>query len=95
MHKIIFSEEYCKPENLHPFTYTRHIQDIRIGILTIREKWERHLKMVSANKWEDHYLDNEQSIKIEKGIGKDDYLLVHANVLPTKAIISKKVLFIT
>lgn len=89
MQKIIFTEEYCKPENLHPFTYIRHIQDIRIGILTIREKWERYLKIASANKWEDHYLDDEQSIKIEKGIGKDDYLLVHANVLPTKAIISK------
>ncbi len=89
MQKIIFTEEYCKPENLHPFTYTRHIQDIRIGILTIREKWERYLKIPSANKWEDHYLDNEQSIKIEKGIGKDDYLLIHANVLPSKAMISK------
>ncbi|MBK7374058.1 MAG: glucose-1-phosphate thymidylyltransferase [Ferruginibacter sp.] len=89
MQKIIFTEEYCKPENLHPFTYTRHIQDIRIGILTIREKWERYLKILSANKWEDHYLDNEQSIKIEKGIGRDDYLLVHANVLPTAAVISK------
>ena len=89
MQKIIFTEEYCKPENLHPFTYTRHIQDIRIGILTIREKWERYLKIPSANKWEDHYLDDENSVKIEKGIGKDDYLLVHANVLPTKAIISK------
>ena len=31
----------------------------------------------------------QQSVKIEKGIGKDDYLMVHANVLPTKAIISK------
>ena len=89
MQKIIFTEEYCKPENLHPFTYTRHIQDIRIGILTIREKWEQYLKIPSLDKWEDHYLDNEQSIKIEKGIGKDDYVLVHANVLPTKAIISK------
>lgn len=89
MQKIIFTEEYCKPENLHPFTYTRHIQDIRIGILTIREKWERYLKILSANKWEDHYLDNEQSIKIEKGIGRDDYLLIHANVLPTAAVISK------
>ena len=89
MQKIIFTEEYCKPENLHPFTYTRHIQDIRIGILTIREKWERYLKILSANKWEDHYLDNEQSIKIEKGIERDDYLLVHANVLPTAAVISK------
>ena len=89
MQKIIFTEEYCKPENLHPFTYTRHIQDIRIGILTIREKWEQHLRIPSLDKWEDHYLDNELSIKIEKGIGKDDYVLVHANVLPTKTIISK------
>ncbi len=89
MLKLIFTEEYCKPKNLHPFTYTRHIQDIRIGILTIREKWERYFKTTSANKWEDHYLDNEQFIKIEKGIGKGDYLLIHANVLPTKAIISK------
>ena len=89
MQKIIFTEEYCKPENLHPFTYTRHIQDIRIGILTIREKWEQYLKIPSLDKWEDHYLDNELSIKIEKGIGKDDYVLVHANVLPTKTIISK------
>ena len=89
MQKIIFTEEYCRPENLHPFTYTRHIQDIRIGILTIREKWEKYLKIPSFNKWEDHYLDDAHSVKIEKGIGKDDYLMVHANVLPTKAIISK------
>lgn len=89
MQKIIFTEEYCKPENLHPFTYTRHIQDIRIGILTIRQKWERYLKIPSADKWENHYLDNEQSVKIEKGIGKDDYLLVHANILPTAALINR------
>ncbi len=88
MQKIIFTEEYCKPRNLHPFTYTRHIQDIRIGILTIREKWERYLKIPSVNKWGDHYLDDELSVKIEKGIGKDDYLMVHANVLPTKTIIN-------
>jgi UDP-N-acetylglucosamine diphosphorylase/glucosamine-1-phosphate N-acetyltransferase len=89
MQKIIFTEEYCRPENLHPFTYIRHIQDIRIGILTIREKWEKYLKIPSANKWEDNYLDDAQSVKIEKRIGDDNYLLVHANVLPTKAIISK------
>jgi UDP-N-acetylglucosamine diphosphorylase/glucosamine-1-phosphate N-acetyltransferase len=89
MQKIIFTEEYCKPENLHPFTYTRHIQDIRIGILTIREKWEKYLKIPSFDKWEDHYLDTKQSIKIEKGIDKDEYALIHANVLPSKAIISK------
>ena len=62
MQKIIFTEEYCKPENLHPFTYTRHIQDIRVGILTIREKWERYLKLPSADKWEDYYLDTGDSV---------------------------------
>jgi len=88
MQKIIFTEEYCKPQNLHPFTYIRHIQDIRIGILTIREKWEKYLKISSVNKWEGHYLDDAKSVKIEKGI-KDDHLMIHANVLPTKSIISK------
>lgn len=87
MQKIIFTEEYCKPENLHPFTYTRHIPDIRIGILTIREKWERLLKLASFDKWEDHYLDNDRSVKIDRSIGHETYLLVHSNVLPTTAII--------
>jgi UDP-N-acetylglucosamine diphosphorylase / glucose-1-phosphate thymidylyltransferase / UDP-N-acetylgalactosamine diphosphorylase / glucosamine-1-phosphate N-acetyltransferase / galactosamine-1-phosphate N-acetyltransferase len=89
MQKIIFTEEYCKPANLHPFTYTRHIQDIRIGILTIREKWERYLKSTSLDKWQGHYLDNANSVEIEKGAGKQDQLLIHANILPTRAIINK------
>jgi UDP-N-acetylglucosamine diphosphorylase / glucose-1-phosphate thymidylyltransferase / UDP-N-acetylgalactosamine diphosphorylase / glucosamine-1-phosphate N-acetyltransferase / galactosamine-1-phosphate N-acetyltransferase len=89
MQKIIFTEEYCKPKNLHPFTLTRHIQDIRVGILTIREKWERLLKLPSFDKWEGYYLDDDNSIKIDKHVGKDIYLMVHANVLPTKSIISK------
>ncbi|MGC4104205.1 putative sugar nucleotidyl transferase [Ferruginibacter sp.] len=89
MQKIIFTEEYCKPKNLHPFTLTRHIQDIRVGILTIREKWERLLKLPSFDKWEGYYLDDDNSVKIDKHIGKDIYLMVHANVLPTKSIIQK------
>jgi UDP-N-acetylglucosamine diphosphorylase / glucose-1-phosphate thymidylyltransferase / UDP-N-acetylgalactosamine diphosphorylase / glucosamine-1-phosphate N-acetyltransferase / galactosamine-1-phosphate N-acetyltransferase len=87
--KIIFTEEYCKPQNLHPFTLTRHIQDIRVGILTIREKWERLLKLASFDKWEGHYLDDERSVKIDKTLGKDVFLMVHANVLPTPSIINK------
>ena len=89
MQQIIFTEEYCRPANLHPFTLTRHIQDIRIGILTIREKWEKLLQFPSFNKWEDHYLDDAASIKIDKNICADTSLLVHANVLPTKDIVSK------
>jgi UDP-N-acetylglucosamine diphosphorylase / glucose-1-phosphate thymidylyltransferase / UDP-N-acetylgalactosamine diphosphorylase / glucosamine-1-phosphate N-acetyltransferase / galactosamine-1-phosphate N-acetyltransferase len=55
MNKIIFTEEFCQPENLHPFTLTRQIQDIRVGILTIREKWERLLGLPSFDRREDDY----------------------------------------
>jgi len=89
MQKIIFTEEYCKPANLHPFTLTRHMQDIRVGILTIREKWERLLQLPSFNKWEDHYLSDDSHIKIGEHKDPDTALLVHANVLPTKGMISK------
>lgn len=35
---IILDDSFSK-EQLYPFTATRHVADIRIGILTIREKW--------------------------------------------------------
>lgn len=37
---IFLDERKCR-ESLFPFTHTRHVADIRVGILTIREKWER------------------------------------------------------
>ena len=37
--KIILDDIACK-EDLYPFTLTRSVADIRVGILTIREKWE-------------------------------------------------------
>ena len=87
MNKIIFTEEFCQPENLHPFTLTRQIQDIRIGILTIREKWERWLGLSSFDKWEDDYKDLDRSIRIDKNIGNNVFLMIHGNVLPTSKMI--------
>lgn len=40
MKKIILTDSGLR-ENLFPFALTRHVADIRIGILTIREKWEK------------------------------------------------------
>lgn len=87
MHKIIFTEEFCQPENLHPFTLTRQIQDIRVGILTIREKWEQSLGLPSFDKWEDDYKDLNRSVRIDKNIGNDVFLMIHGNVLPTPKMI--------
>ena len=47
------------------------------------------LKLGSFDKWEDNYLDHEHSVKIDPGIGEEICLLVHANVLPTPAMIKK------
>ena len=87
MIKIIFTEEFCQPENLHPFTLTRQIQDIRVGILTIREKWEKWLGYPSFDKWEDDYKDLDRSIRIDKNIGDDVFLMIQGNVLPTDKMI--------
>lgn len=88
MPKIIFTEEFCQPENLHPFTLTRQIQDIRIGILTIREKWERYLGLSSFDKWEDDYKDLDRSVRVDKNIGDDIFLMIHGNILPTKKMVN-------
>ena len=88
MNKIIFTEEFCQPENLHPFTLTRQIQDIRVGILTIREKWERMLGLPSFDRKEDDYKDLERSVQLAEAIDKDGYcLMIHGNVLPTPALV--------
>lgn len=83
MDKIIFTEEFCQPERLHPFTLTRQIQDIRVGILTIREKWEQMLGLVSYDKREDDYKDLERSVNIDEAIGDGACYMIHGNVLPT------------
>lgn len=87
MNKLIFTEEFCQPENLYPFTLTRQIQDIRIGILTIREKWERMMGLPSYDKKEDDYKDLDRSVNIDEAIGDGACLMVHGNVLPTPGLI--------
>ncbi|MGB3005958.1 MAG: putative sugar nucleotidyl transferase [Chitinophagaceae bacterium] len=87
MNKIIFTEEFCQPEKLYPFTLTRQIQDIRVGIMTIREKWEKMLGLVSFDKKEDDYKDLEESVNIDDVIGNGFCFIVHGNVLPTPELV--------
>ena len=88
MKKIVFTEEFCKPENLFPFTLTKQIQDLRVGILTIREKWEKILSMPSFDKKEDDYKDLSRSLHLDQIGEKDICFLLHGNILPTKELVS-------
>jgi len=85
--KIIFTEEFCQPENLYPFTLTRQIQDIRVGILTIREKWEKILGVTSYDRLEDDYKDLDRSIRLEKINEDDTCFMIHGNILPSPKLI--------
>ena len=42
MNYILF-DDYSR-NNLLPFTYTKPVSEIRFGILTITEKWEKYLQ---------------------------------------------------
>ncbi len=86
--KIIFTEEFCQPENLYPFTLTRQIQDIRVGILTIREKWEKILGMPSFDRWEDDYKDLDRSIHLDEIGNTDTCYMIHGNILPTPLLVN-------
>src|SRR5688572_28488401 len=89
MKKIVFTEEFCQPENLFPFTLTRQIQDIRVGIFTIREKWEKALELTSFDKYEEDYKDLDRAIQLDQSIGDDIIYLVHGNVLPTPRLLKQ------
>ena len=69
-------------ENYYPLSFTRPIAEFRIGILTIKEKWEKYYKSVSI-KTED-YLAVKFPIKQTQ-----DNLWVSAKVLPTKTLITE------
>ncbi len=69
-------------ENYYPLTYTRPISDLRIGILTIKEKWERYYKSVSIQTVD--YLAAKFPLNIQK-----DNLWINSKVLPCSALITE------
>jgi len=52
MNFILFDDN--SRNNLLPLTFTRPVADIRIGILTIREKWEKYLDVKTSSKTENY-----------------------------------------
>lgn len=54
--------------NLLPFTFTRPVADIRVGILTIREKWELFLGFTTTTLTEDYLSKKHPFFELEKNI---------------------------
>ena len=69
-------------DNLLPFTFTRPVGEIRLGILNIRQKWEAHLKASISYATQD-YLSVKYPLTID-----DDNIFINGSFLPDAVIIS-------
>jgi UDP-N-acetylglucosamine diphosphorylase/glucosamine-1-phosphate N-acetyltransferase len=70
-------------DRLLPFTYTRPVADIRMGISTLREKWERGLGCKTSSLAVDYL-----SEKFPPVIGEQN-VLINASVLPSRQLIER------
>ncbi|MDN3723765.1 GlmU family protein [Aequorivita sp. SDUM287046] len=62
---------------LLPFTFTRPVADIRVGILTIREKWEHLLGFTTTTVTEDYLSEKYPFVELERNI------FINASFLPS------------
>ncbi|MGB5990465.1 MAG: GlmU family protein [Marinifilaceae bacterium] len=67
---------------LKPLTYTRPIAELRVGILTIKEKWDKHLK-ANCSFLTEKYLQNKFPLT-----STEDNILINAKILPNNEIIA-------
>ncbi len=80
MNYILF-DDYSR-NDLLPFTYTRPVSEIRIGILTITEKWEKYLK--SKVSFQTQYF---LSAKYKKQIASDNFY-INGKICPNKDLLN-------
>ncbi len=67
--------------SLLPFTFTRPVADIRVGILTIREKWEKYLGYTTTTLTEDYLMEKYPMVEMEENI------LINASFLPNEVLV--------
>jgi len=81
MNYILFGDQ--TRNHLLPFTFTRPIADIRVGILTMREKWEKYLGKKTSTLTED-YLSKKYPL-----VKEADNILINSTIFPDETIIKE------
>ena len=79
MNYVLFDDD--NRINLLPLVFTRPVCDIRVGILTIREKWEFYLQAKTSTYTQD-YLRKKYPF-----VSSDDNLLINGSVLPDDRLV--------
>jgi UDP-N-acetylglucosamine diphosphorylase/glucosamine-1-phosphate N-acetyltransferase len=65
---------------LLPFTFTRPVADILIGILTIRQKWERYLGSTITTLTEEYLSEKFPMVELEENV------MINASFLPNEVL---------
>jgi len=81
MNIVLFDDS--RREHLLPLTYMRPVCEIRVGIMTIREKWEHHLG-VEASFLTEPYLSKKYPLK-----KANDNILINGSILPNPEIVQR------
>lgn len=66
---------------LLPFTFTRPVADILIGIVSIRQKWEMHLGSTTTTLTEEYLSDKYPMVELEQNV------MINASFLPTPELV--------
>ena len=67
--------------SLLPFTFTRPVADIRVGILTIREKWEKYLGLTTTTITEEYLEEKYPMVELEENV------MLNASFLPIPELV--------
>ena len=78
--QVTFVDDEINWQNLLPLTYTKPISTLRIGVLTIQEKWSRYLKITASGYKTKEYLQH-WFLALE-----NTQLYLNATVLPSLAL---------
>jgi UDP-N-acetylglucosamine diphosphorylase/glucosamine-1-phosphate N-acetyltransferase len=81
MNYILFDD--ASRESLKPLTYIRPVCEIRVGILTIREKWEKYLGEKTSTMTEDYL-----TVKYPAELS-DAMMLINGSICPTPALVER------
>lgn len=80
---LVLFDDILKREALKPITLTIPVAEIRCGILTIKEKWEKHLNLSSSILTEEYLAG-----KFPAGYSEDN-LYINASCLPIKTLVQE------
>ncbi|MCO4294116.1 glucose-1-phosphate thymidylyltransferase [Solitalea sp. MAHUQ-68] len=83
MRNYILFDDVDIRRQLLPLTFTRPIAELRVGVLTIREKWEHYLNQ-SISSFTEPYLQEKFPLVVA-----EENILINASVIPNAALIDQ------